>query len=169
MSDDTLRRLIILRHAKSSWPDSPIDDRERALSERGRRDAPRVGARLAEAGWVPEVVLSSDARRTHETWELVRDELGGAPRVEWWQTLYHTGIDAFQLAVGGIESEAHTVMLIGHNPGCEEAVEWLTGQQVRITTGNAVLLEKRSASWRRAITSRAEWHLVEVIRPREID
>ena len=58
------RRLMVMRHAKSSWKSQVPTDHERPLNERGRRDAARVGKRLAELGWVPDFVVSSDSRRT---------------------------------------------------------------------------------------------------------
>jgi phosphohistidine phosphatase len=62
------RRLILLRHAKSDWPDVP--DRDRPLAKRGRRDAPRIGRWLHDHGYLPDVVICSPARRTEQTWEL---------------------------------------------------------------------------------------------------
>jgi hypothetical protein len=66
------RRLMIMRHAKSAWSSDVASDHERPLNKRGRRDAPRVGKRLAKLGWVPEFVVSSDSRRTRETWERMQ-------------------------------------------------------------------------------------------------
>ena len=60
------RRLMLMRHAKSSWKSQVPTDHERPLNERGRRDAARVGKRLAKLGWLPDVVVGSDSRRTEE-------------------------------------------------------------------------------------------------------
>ena len=57
------RRLIVMRHAKSSWKNESLRDHERPLNKRGRRDAPRIGEELASLGWVPQRVISSDATR----------------------------------------------------------------------------------------------------------
>src|SRR5215470_16108264 len=73
------RRLILLRHAKSDWPD--VRDRDRPLAKRGRRDAPRIGRWLHDHDYVPDVVVCSVARRTRQTWELVAGELDGSPSV----------------------------------------------------------------------------------------
>jgi phosphohistidine phosphatase len=72
------RRLILLRHAKSDWHAGADSDHERPLSARGRDDAPRVGERLSELGWVPEVVWSSDATRTRQTWDRMQPALSAA-------------------------------------------------------------------------------------------
>ena len=66
------RRLILLRHAKSDWPDVP--DRDRPLAKRGRRDAPKIGRWLREHGYLPDIVICSDARRTRQTWDRVARE-----------------------------------------------------------------------------------------------
>src|SRR5579859_3831085 len=78
MASDTARRLILLRHAKSDWPEGP--DLDRPLAKRGRRDAPRIGRWLRAHGFVPDVVICSAARRTRETWALVAPELAGSKR-----------------------------------------------------------------------------------------
>src|SRR5260370_7413333 len=79
MAGETTRRLMLLRHAKSDWPDVP--DRERPLAKRGRRDAPVIGRWLRDHGYLPDVVVCSVARRTRQTWDLVAPELGGSPSV----------------------------------------------------------------------------------------
>ena len=66
------RRLMLMRHAKSAWTSHVPTDHERPLNERGRRDAARVGKRLAKLGWVPDLVVGSDSRRTEETWERMQ-------------------------------------------------------------------------------------------------
>jgi phosphohistidine phosphatase len=79
VASDIPRRLILLRHAKSDWPEGP--DLDRPLAKRGRRDAPRIGRWLHEHGYRPDVVICSAARRTQQTWELIAPELGGSPSV----------------------------------------------------------------------------------------
>ncbi len=77
------RRIIVMRHAKSSWKSDAPDDHSRPLNRRGRRDAPRVAQELARRGWVPERVFSSDARRTRQTWEIMAPYFENAPQVRW--------------------------------------------------------------------------------------
>ncbi|MFZ0755940.1 MAG: histidine phosphatase family protein, partial [Trebonia sp.] len=73
---ETKRRLVLLRHAKSDWPDVP--DQDRPLAKRGRRDAPVAGGWLGRSGYVPDAVVCSTARRARETWELAADGLARA-------------------------------------------------------------------------------------------
>ena len=69
-----MKRLLLLRHAKSAWPEG-VEDHDRPLGDRGRRDAPRMGAYMASAGLQPGFALVSSARRTQETWALVEPAL----------------------------------------------------------------------------------------------
>jgi phosphohistidine phosphatase len=71
------KRLIVLRHAKSAWDTDAPDDHSRPLAKRGRKDAPLIGARLAQLEWVPQAVISSDSARTRETWARMEEALLG--------------------------------------------------------------------------------------------
>jgi phosphohistidine phosphatase len=118
MGADEIRRLMLLRHAKSAWPD--VADLERPLSDRGRRDAPAMGRWLHDTGYVPDLVLCSPARRTQETWDLVAGELGPEPAVCYEPRIYEaTALSLLHLLreAGG---KHETVLLIGHNPGLAE-------------------------------------------------
>ena len=115
-------RLILLRHAKSSWNDLGVKDHQRPLNARGQRDAPRIGARLAELGWSPDHVVSSDSRRTRETWSLLAPAFGAeAPTPQWLSTLYLGDLDAILDALGEAPAESRCVLALGHNPGWEAA------------------------------------------------
>lgn len=118
MGADGTRRLILLRHAKSAWPD--VADAERPLSGRGRRDAPAMGRWLRANGYVPDAVLCSTARRTRETWDLMAGEVGGNPDVSYEMRIY----EATALSLLHLLREAggrhRTVLLLGHNPGLAE-------------------------------------------------
>lgn len=157
-------RLIVMRHAKSAWDTSAASDHARPLSSRGRRDAPRVGARLAELGWVPEQVLSSDSVRTRETWQGLSEHLD-CP-VKFSRSLYHAGLGDVQGALTGLKVQ--TAMVLFHNPGCEWVVSFLTGDGARITTANAALLEHDGTDWAEAITDAGGWRLVKVLRPKQL-
>jgi phosphohistidine phosphatase len=118
MGADETRRLLLLRHAKSAWPD--VADSERPLNDRGRRDAPVMGRWLRDRGYVPDVVLCSTARRTRDTWALVAGDLGAEPPVRYEQRIYEaTALSLLHLLreAGG---DHQTVLLIGHNPGLIE-------------------------------------------------
>src|ERR1700735_5163878 len=79
MASNPARRLILLRHAKSAWPDD-VPDHDRPLAPRGRRDAPVAGRWLRQSDHVPDRVLCSTARRARETWQLAEEKLGADPQ-----------------------------------------------------------------------------------------
>lgn len=118
-----MRRLILLRHAKSDWP-SGTEDHARPLAKRGRKAAPVMGDYLAREGLLPDLVLVSSARRTRETWDLVALQLARAmplpPPVEWHDGLYHASPDAILAIVGTTPASVRSLVVIGHNPGLHD-------------------------------------------------
>ncbi|HUK95667.1 MAG TPA: histidine phosphatase family protein [Gaiellaceae bacterium] len=112
------RVLYLLRHAKSSWEDPSLPDRERPLAPRGRRDSQRIAKHLARLEIDPELVLCSDAVRTRETLELIRPALGAAEvRLE--EGLYAASSDELLERIRLVPETVTSVMLIGHNPGMQ--------------------------------------------------
>src|SRR5216684_3200154 len=121
------RRLVLLRHAKSAWPDLP--DHERPLAKRGQRDAPATGRWLREAGLVPDRVLCSTARRTRETWQLMVPELGTEPpRVTYEDQVYAARRETLPDLARQTEPDACSMLIIGHNPGIRELVLMLAAE-----------------------------------------
>ncbi len=125
MVSDATRRLILLRHAKSDWPDVP--DRDRPLAKRGRRDAPRIGRWLHDRGYLPDLVVCSNARRTRQTWELVAPELGGSPSVTFEPRAYAASAQALLYLAQELPGRYRAALLIGHNPGLAELANSLAG------------------------------------------
>jgi phosphohistidine phosphatase len=118
------RRLILLRHAKSDWPDD-VPDHERPLAKRGRRDAPAVGRWLYRSGYLPDGVICSTARRASETWDLVEDGLlrcgpVPAPPVSYEPRVYEATVLGLLMLVRELSPQWRTALLIGHNPGLAE-------------------------------------------------
>ena len=112
------KRLILTRHAKSSWDDPTMSDHDRPLNERGKAAAADLGAWLASRGYVPGEVLCSDALRTRKTWDGVAPALPGTPVLTLKPALYHAGPDVMLAVLR--HATADTVMMIGHNPGIAE-------------------------------------------------
>jgi len=161
------RRLIVMRHAKSSWKSDARSDHQRPLNKRGRRDALRVGIHIGEIDWVPDRVLSSDSMRTQLTFAGLTDGFGSVP-VEWLPAFYHGGTEALRAGLAGVSDEVESVLVLGHNPGWEETVTWLTGGEIFLKTACAVLLANDAASWTAAIAERGAWRIHTVVRPREL-
>lgn len=116
-------RLILTRHAKSSWDDPLISDHDRPLNSRGQLAADLIGDWLASRGDIPEEVLCSDAKRTQETWARIAPKLGGRAKLVLKSSLYQAGPDVM-LAVLRSATEP-SVMMLGHNPGIAEFAERL--------------------------------------------
>ncbi|MGW3664932.1 SixA phosphatase family protein [Streptomyces sp. NPDC005141] len=115
------RRLIVLRHAKSAWPDG-VPDHERPLATRGRRDAPAVGRAMANADLLPDLALCSTAVRARETWELAAEQWDTRPPVRHDGRLYGADVPELLEAVREVPEHVSTLLLVGHNPGLEELV-----------------------------------------------
>lgn len=161
------RRLIVMRHAKSSWDHPGLSDHRRPLNGRGRGDAPRIAEALLEEGWVPEVVISSDSTRTRETWELMAPVFDDEPEVIWDHNLYHAGVDEVYQALLALDDDVQTVMVLGHNPGWESVVSHFAGVYETMTTANAALLEGEGDSWPDVVTP-GGFDLHTIFRPRDL-
>ena len=136
-----MKRLLILRHAKSSWSDASLDDWQRPLNERGRRDAPRVGELLRDRSLVPDLIITSDAVRARTTAQAVAKAAGYAREIVVDPSLYHARPEDVIAVLNGVPDEAAgTVLIVGHNPGLEELVTQLTGQFHGLATAALVEL-----------------------------
>jgi phosphohistidine phosphatase len=155
-----MRRLLLTRHAKSDWSTEAPDDHARPLNKRGRRDAPQIGALLRSLGWRPELVLCSSALRAVETLTGLRAAWDVQPAVQILPSLYHAGADAARAALATVPDAVTTVMLIGHNPGWEEALTALCGARETLPTASVAMLQ--AEGWAGA----AGFELVRVLRPK---
>ena len=108
--------LSLLRHAKSSWKNPTLPDRERPLATRGTVDAPLMGGAMAERGIDPELILCSSARRTVDTLALVLPELKVEPKVVYEDALYHPSPAEMLQMLRAVQPGASRVMIVGHNP-----------------------------------------------------
>lgn len=108
-------RLILTRHAKSSWDDPLMSDHDRPLNKRGRASAAAVGRWMAAKGHVPDEALVSTAERTRETWRILSREAGFETPVDFTRSLYLAEPDALLKILRG--ASGTSVMLVAHNPG----------------------------------------------------
>jgi phosphohistidine phosphatase len=108
--------LSLLRHAKSSWSNPSLTDRDRPVATRGVTDAPLMGKAMAERGIDPELVLCSSARRTRDTLDLVLPELRVEPKVVYEDALYHASPERMLEMLRAIRPGTNRVLLVGHNP-----------------------------------------------------
>jgi phosphohistidine phosphatase len=151
-----LRRLVVLRHAKSAWP-MGVDDHDRPLGPRGLRDAPAAGPALAETDCLPDLVLCSTAERARHTWELAAAEWSAPPPVHHEPRLYGADVPELLALVREVPPTVGTLLLVGHNPGLEELVLELAGDDLddalddvrtKFPTSAVAVLAWRGDSWR---------------------
>ena len=145
------KRLILTRHAKSSWDDPLTPDHDRPLNERGNAAAADLGDWLASRGYVPEKVLCSDATRTRKTWEGIAPALPSTPILQLKPALYNAGPDVMLAVLR--HATVDTVMMIGHNPGIAEFAHRLVAQAPintefqRYPTGATLVVDFAIDSW----------------------
>jgi phosphohistidine phosphatase len=118
------RSLLLLRHAKAER-DPEVEDHERRLAPRGRRDAERMGERIAELGLAPEQVLCSPARRTRETLDRILPHLPDGLAVVVDRELYLASPEQILARIAAVDDRVRTLLVVGHNPGIAELAEEL--------------------------------------------
>ncbi len=168
-----MKKLILMRHAKSDWNTDAKSDRDRPLNKRGRRDAPAMGAWLNDNGYRPDRVFSSPSLRTRQTVELVMEELElKKKQVSWVEDLYHPGLsDMLKLLHEGQE-DCQALMLVSHNPGLEELLLYLSRDTPVLSDSGKLLptaaiavLCCDAATW---LTGEGSYSLESLVRPREL-
>ena len=120
-------RLLLLRHAKSSWDDPELADHERPLASRGRRAARALRRHVRDKGLDPQLVLCSSAVRAAQTWDAIRDGIAGDPDIEISDGLYEAGADDLLERLRGVPETVECVLLVGHNPSMEQLAAELSG------------------------------------------
>ncbi len=170
-----MRRLYLLRHAKSDWSDETLEDFDRPLSERGRRDALLIGAYLAAQKAAPGLVLCSPARRTVQTWDFIRGALETAPRFALREGLYLATQGGIIAAVRAAAEAETSIMVIGHNPGMHAAALTLAAAgesrlvrrlRLRFPTGALAVIDFETLRW--AETGFRSGSLESFVRPKDL-
>lgn len=139
-----MRRLIVLRHAKSDWPDG-VPDHDRPLAARGRREAALAGQWLREHAADVGLVVCSSAKRARRTWKHVARQLDTPPELRVDQRLYDASDRDLVAVVRELPAALPAVLFIGHNPGLEDMVAMLSGMLCPLKTSSIAVLSSRSA------------------------
>lgn len=152
----SMKTLVLIRHAKSSWKHPELTDFDRPLNKRGKRDAPDMGRRLLKRGLVPDLVLTSPAKRALKTATIIANILG-YPLSELVQdaTIYHGDADTLLHRIGNTHDGCNRVFLFGHNPTISElANDLCAGPVGHMPTGAVVQLDFSVNSWQQATPGR---------------
>jgi phosphohistidine phosphatase len=150
------RRLYLLRHAKSSWDDRSLPDRERPLSKRGRNACKRIARHLEEAGIKPGAVVVSPAARTQETLERIRPGLPEGTPAWTERRLYQADATELLELLRELPPELRSALLIGHNPAVGELAVGLAGDGD--AAGLAGMRRKYPTGGLATICFAVQWH-----------
>lgn len=135
-----MKKLIIVRHAKSSWDHAGLDDHDRPLNRRGKKNAPEMGRRLAKRNINPEIIISSSAKRAAATARRIAEEISfPVSDIRKESLFYHGSISDIVAVLQSVSDDINTVMIFGHNPGFTDLTNFLSGSDIYNipTCGNA--------------------------------
>jgi len=160
-----MKTLYLLRHAKSSWKDPEQQDFDRPLNGRGREAAPLVGRLIRQRKLRVDLLLSSPAARARETAALVKESAGLSAELLYDERVYEADAARLLEVVTQSAESADALMLVGHNPGMEELLTFLTGEERRMSTAALACVALDVEKWGkvRARAGRLEW----LVRPKE--
>lgn len=144
-----MKSLTLVRHAKSSWDDTSLADRDRPLSKRGERDAPKMGKRIEKAGIRPSLILSSPAVRAWTTARLVAAEIGYPLEfLQREEALYLASVGDMLELIAAQDDGFNHLMLFGHNPGFTDFANYLVpGLTGNVPTAGVVSVSIDTDSW----------------------
>ena len=142
------RTLYLLRHAKSSWKDASMPDFDRPLKGRGRDAAEQIGKRLGSEKTQPTLVVCSPAARTRETAEIVLKHSNLKADVTFEQRIYEASLRDLLHVVSDIPGDKEVVIMIGHNPGFEELLAYLSGEHRRMPTCALAKIRLDVSAWK---------------------
>lgn len=161
----SMKILYLLRHAKSSWDSVSLSDFERPLNERGLRTAPFMGEVMAGRGYSPSIIASSPAKRAAATAELVKESAGFNATLRFDDRVYEASPNTLRTVVSELDDGLDSAMLVGHNPGMEGFIRYLTGDLEPMPTAALGVIELSIDSWSEITSDTGK--LVEIIRPKD--
>jgi phosphohistidine phosphatase len=160
-----MKKIFILRHAKSSWIDPKLSDFERPLNDRGLNAAPFMGELIARRGLFPDAIVSSPAKRAAQTATLLKESAGLNIEIKFDDRIYEASPNTLRQAVSELDNNLDSVMLVGHNPGIEGFIRYLTGQTESMPTAALAIIKLKIDRW--ADIAADSGKLIEVIRPKD--
>lgn len=146
-----MKRLTLVRHAKSSWRNPDLPDFDRPLNKRGEQDAPLMARRLAKCNLVFDLVLASPARRTRLTAEAIAEQRAvDTTRITFDERIYLATAGELINLLQTIDDKLQDVLLVGHNPGITDLANYLVGGRLEnVPTCGIFSVELPITSWQR--------------------
>ncbi len=163
-----MKTLLLLRHAKSSWDHPDLDDRERPLNKRGKRQAPEIGKLVYTENLTPDLILTSPARRARKTAQEVAKKCGYDGEIDQVADFYPGGPADYLQILSKLPEGVRRVMVIAHNPGLEEFLQMLVGQISPLSTAALAQVELPLEAWQ-DFNSSTRGKLVRILRPVEVE
>lgn len=163
----SMKTLLLMRHAKSSWKDQGLSDHDRPLNKRGVRDAPRVGNLLAEHDLCPDLIVCSTAVRARATAQAVAETCGYSGELVELPDLYHAPPGNYIEAACVVPESIGRLLAVGHNPGISEFLWHLTGAGEGFPTAALAQVELPIDAWNE-LTDAVRGELTNYWRPREL-
>lgn len=142
-----MKTLYILRHAKSSWDNPNLADFDRPLNERGLRAAPFIGEIILKNKFLPDLLLSSPAIRARETADLVKNTAKLETEIKFDERIYEASPHTLVDIISELDSQTDSVMLVGHNPGLEGLLKFLTGEIQPMPTAGLAVVDLETDDW----------------------
>ena len=161
-----MKTLLLLRHAKSSWKQPEVHDHDRPLNKRGKTEAPKVGRFLKDKDLVPDLIISSTARRARDTAQSVLEESGFAGQLDLYQVLYLSYTACYLDVLRSLPDSINRVLVVGHNPDLEELLTLLTDVTHHMATASLAHIDLPISSWNE-LNEAADGRLQVVWSPRE--
>lgn len=163
-----MKTLLILRHAKYDSKDDDLPDHDRPLDQRGQETAPRVGEMMRQENILPDLILSSTAKRARHTAELAAQSLGYKGEIKLLSQFYAAPSETYIRALSGIDDRYESVMVVGHNPGLEDLVQSLTYQVRQMPTAALACIELPIRHWSE-ISTHPHGRLTSIWKPKEFE
>ena len=144
-----MKKLFIVRHAKSSWDSLELDDYDRPLNKRGKKNAPEMGMRLAKRLVKPDMIITSSAKRAAATARRIAEEISfPVKNINKESQFYHGSVGDMISIMQGVSSDVNTLMVFGHNPTLTDLTNYLSGSDIyNIPTCGVAEMEFDVSSW----------------------
>jgi len=161
-----MKTLFLMRHAKSAWDDASIADFDRPLNDRGMRTAPFMGKFMREKGFEPSMIISSPAVRAKCTAQLLKDAAGFSSDLKFDERIYEANPQTLLQVVSEIDNSRGAAMLVGHNPGIEGFIRFLTGDLEPMPTAALAVIDLNIDKWNEVVDGCGK--LKCIFRPRDL-
>ncbi len=146
-NDPNNKILLLVRHGKSSWKDTGISDQDRPLSKKGMKDATKMGKIIKALSLIPDIIISSSAKRATDTATYISEFCGYNKQIEIDPSLYLSDSRSYINTISTISNSHNRVLIVGHNPTLEELVEVLTKRIEKIPTCALVHININIPEW----------------------